>query len=140
MTFPARFQRQAAETGNLDANTAGTVTGHSAISTTNIAAGTLSCLFVVDAETDTLTIAGSWQVSDDNSTWYDLVPSNNAATVVLATGTSGADATVSKCLVCPDNALGWKFVRPAVTCGVTTGTVNDTYSMQVRYRRFNGFS
>lgn len=140
MSFPARFVIGTAETGDFDSEAAGTVHGHSALSTANIAEGTLSCTFVVEAETNTLTIAGKWQVSDDNSTWVDIGPQNNAAVVVLGTGTAGDDAVVTKCLEAPSGVLGWKYVRPAVVSGVASGNAVDTWSMQVRYRKFNGFS
>lgn len=140
MGFPARWRSHAAVTGDFDPDAAGTVYGSQAISTANIAPGTLSCLFTVDAETNTLTIAGKWQVSDDASTWYDIAPTNNAAVVVLATGTAGADAAVSKVLPAPSEIMGWKYVRAAVQNGVTTGGAADTYSMTLHYRVFNGFS
>lgn len=140
MSFPARWIAGTAVAGDFDSDSAGTTDAGEILSTANIAAGSLSCLFVVDAETNTITLAGKWQVSDDRTTWYDMAPSNNAATVVLATGTAGADATVSKALPAPEQVLGWKYVRPACETGVTTGTTSDTYSMSTRYRRFNGFS
>lgn len=140
MGFPARWRSHAAVTGDFDSEAAGTVHGSQAISTALIAAGTLSCLFTVDAETENLTITGKWQVSDDASTWYDVAPSNNAASVVLATGTAGADAAVSKVLVAPGEVLGWKYVRAAVTNGAAEGTSSDTFSMTLHYRVFNGFS
>lgn len=139
MSFPARYFPVPASTGNLDTIAAGTSVGGTAIQTNEVATGTLSCLFTVDAETDTLTITCHWQVSNDNSTWYDIKPSNGAAYVAQATGTAGADAAVDVVLEAPRGVLGWKWVRPAVKVGVATGTVNDTYSMSSFYRRFNGF-
>lgn len=139
MGFPARWVVQAAVTGDFDTDAAGTVAAGTAIPTNLIAPGTLSCLFTVDAETDTITIEGRWQVSDDNSTYYSIGPMNNAANVVLATGTAGADAAVTRCLVCPDAALGWKYVRPACVSGVVQGNAVDTYSMTSRYRKHSAF-
>jgi hypothetical protein len=139
MSFPARYFKGAAATGNLDTIAAGVSVGGTSYPTNEIAVDTLSCQFVVDAETDTLTIACHWQVSHDNSSWYDVKPSNGAAYVAQATGTMGADAAVNVVLEAPTGVLGWEYVRPAVKVGVTTGTVNDTYSMQVCFRKFNGF-
>lgn len=140
MSFPARWVAMTAVTGTFDTDPAGTIFGSTALSTANIAAGTLSCLFTVEAETNTLTISPLWQVSDNNSTWYSVGPSNNAAVVALATGTAGDDAVVSRVVVAPSEVMGWKYVRAAVTNGVATGGATDTYSMTVHYRRFNGFS
>lgn len=139
MSFPARYFKGAAATGNLDTIVAGASVGGTSYPTNEIAIDTLSCQFVVDAETDTLTIACHWQVSHDNSVWYDIKPSNGAGYVAQATGTMGADAAVSVVLEAPTGVLGWEYVRPAVKVGVVTGTTNDTYSMQVCYRKFNGF-
>ena len=139
MSFPAKWFAATADTGNLDSEAAGSTVGGSAFSTAGIEKGTLSCLFTVDAETSTLTIAGKWQVSNDKSTWYDMPPQNNAALVVLATGTAGADAAVSKAIPAPDAVMGWKYVRAAVETGGTTGTTSDTYSMALRFRQFSGF-
>lgn len=139
MSFPARFVAQAAATGDFDSDAAGTVNAGTVLATNTIAAGTLSALVTVDAETENLTLAAKWQVSDDNSTWYDMPPQNNAANVVLATGTSGADAAVSKVLPAPLGVLGWKYVRCAVVSGAATGAATDTYSIALHYRKFNGF-
>lgn len=140
MSFPARYFKGAAATGNLDTIAAGVSVGGTAYPTNEIAVDTLSCLYTVDAETDTLPIACHWQVSHDNSTWYDIKPSNGAAYVVQATGTAGADAAVTVALEAPTGVLGWEYVRPAVKVGVTTGAAVDTYSMQVSFRKFNGFA
>jgi hypothetical protein len=140
MSFPARWKSLTAVSGNLNTLAAGTITATPALSTANIAAGTLSCLFVVEAETNTLTISPLWQVSDDNSTWYSVGPVNNAAVVVLATGTSGDDPVVSRVLSAPNEVLGWKYVRAAVVNLVAQGGAADTYSMTIHYRHFNGFS
>lgn len=139
MGFPARYFNGHAASGNLDSVAAGTTVGGTAVRTNNVEVGSLSCLFTVDAETNTLTIAGKWQVSEDNSTWYDAPVENNAANVVLATGTAGADAAVSKAVPAPASIYGWKYVRAAVESGGTTGASGDTYSMTLYYRKANGF-
>lgn len=140
MSFPARFFQGAAATGTFNGILAGSGVGGTAYSTNEIALNTLSCLFVVLAETNTATLACHWQVSHDNVTFFDIKPSNGAAFVVVATGTAGADAPVTVVLEAPKGVLGWEYVRPAVKVGGGGGSVLDTYSMTVGYRKFNGFS
>lgn len=141
MTYPAKWITISGGSGTLDTVVAGTTTGGTAISTANIEKGTLSCLFTVDAETDTITITGKFQVSDDQATWYDLAgDAQNPANVVIATGTGGADASVSVVLPVPISAMGWKWVRAAVVNGVAEGEAVDTYSFSFRARQFSGFS
>lgn len=140
MSFPARFFQGAAASGFLTAVSVGSSVGGTAYPTNEIALNTLSCLFTVLAETNTVTLACHWQVSHDNLTFYDIKPSNGASFVVIATGTGGADSPVSVVLEAPKGVLGWEYVRPAVKVGGTTGSIVDTYSMTVGYRKYNGFS
>lgn len=141
MGFPARWRTYSGGSGDLTAApVAGTTTGGTAIPTAGIELGTLSCLFTVLAETNTLTITGKFQVSDDNSTWYNLAgDAQNPANVAIATGTAGADTAVSVVLPVPSSALGWKYVRAAIVNGVATGAAGDTYSFSFRGRVFSGF-
>lgn len=126
--------------GNLDTLVAGTTTGGNALDCSTVEPGSLSCLFVVDAETDTITITGKFQVSNNNSTWYDLAgDAQNPANVTLATGTGGADASVSRVLPVPASALSWRYVRAAVVNAVATGASVDTYAFTWQYRPFIGF-
>jgi len=142
MAFPARWTTASGGSGDLTAApVAGTTTGGTALATADIAPGTLSCLFVIDAETDTITITGKFQVSADNSTWYDLAgDAQNPANVTMATGTAGADATVNKVLPVPTEALGWKYVRAAIVNGVATGGAADTYAFTFYYRKYSAFA
>lgn len=87
---------------------------------TKVESGTLSALCTVDAETNTLTIAHAWQVSNDGTTFYDCAPSNNAATVVLATGTGGADAAVTVSIEANQSVYGYKYARLRLVAGVAT--------------------
>lgn len=129
-------------TGTLDGATAGTTTGGTAVflgqSYKKVAH--LSALVVLDVETDTITVSAKWQVSNDKSTWYDVANgSQNAAAVVLGTGTAGADASITKVVpVSSDSVYGWKFARLALVNGVTTGTTNDTYTISYSYRQLTG--
>lgn len=90
----------------------------------------LSALVTVLAETNTFTWAAKLQVSNDNSTWVDVANgSQNAAGVVMATGTAGADAAVSKVFTFPQGAYSWKYARIALVTGGTTGASADTYAI-----------
>ncbi len=141
MSFPPRWRSATGGSGDLTAApVAGTDTAGTALPLTGVEKGTLSCLFVVDAETTSITLTGKFQVSDDNSTWYDLAgDAQNPANVALATGTAGADATVSKVLPVPSAVLGWKYVRPVITNAGATGAAVDTYAMTFKFRSESGF-
>lgn len=141
MSFPARWTTASGGSGDFtSAPVAGTTTGGTALGTADIQPGTLSCLFTVLAETNTLTITGKFQVSDDNSTWYDLAgDAQNPANVAIATGTAGADTATTRVLPVPPSAVGWKYIRAAVVNGVATGAAGDTYAFSFRYRKFSGF-
>lgn len=141
MGFPARYMTISGGSGDLTAApVAGTTTGGTAIPTANIELGTLCCLFTLLAETNTLTLTGKFQVSDDNSTWYDLAgDAQNPANVAISTGTAGADTAVTRVLPVPPSALSWRYVRAAIVNGVATGASGDTYAFSFRCRRFSGF-
>lgn len=135
--MPIRYNAHASS-GTLDTLVAGTTTGGTAVAigdNTRQKVRALSALVTVDAETNTITIAAKWQVSNDNSTWVDVANgSQNAAAVVLATGTGGADASVTRVIPAPDSVYGWRYARVAVVNGVVTGNAVDTYSMSYSYR------
>jgi hypothetical protein len=141
MTFPAQWASVSGGTGDLTAApAAGSTTGGTAIATAMWQPGTLSCLFTVDAETNTITLTGKFQVSNDNSTWYDLAgDAQNPANVALATGTAGADTAVDRVLPVPMAAHGFKYIRAAVVNGVATGAAVDTYAFTFYGRKFSGF-
>lgn len=141
MSFPSRWRSVTGGSGDLTAApVAGTTTGGTALPTSGIELGTLSCLCVLLAETNTLTLTAKFQVSDDNSTWYNLAgDAQNPANVLVATGTAGADAAVSVVLPVPPAALGWKYVRAALVNGVATGAAGDTYAFTFRFRFVSGF-
>lgn len=141
MSFPARWSSASGGSGDLTAApVAGTTTAGTALATAGIEMGSLSCLFTLLAETNTITLTGKFQVSNDNSTWYNLAgDAQNPANVLLCTGTAGADTATSVVLPVPPSALGWKYVRPAVVNGVATGASGDTYAMTFYFRKFSGF-
>jgi hypothetical protein len=89
---------------------------------TKVESGTLSAHCTVDAETNTITIAHQWEVSNDGTTFVVCAPANNAATVVLATGTSGSDATVSKVVDANPAVYGYKYARLQLVTGVASAS------------------
>lgn len=98
----------------------------------------LSCVAVIDAETDGITITPQWEVSNDDSTYVAAMPSNAAANVILGTGTSGADTSHTVTIVAPDCVYGWQYARISFVVGVQTGTTNDTYDIGYCFRQLNG--
>ncbi len=99
----------------------------------------LSAKLVVLADTDTVTLAAKWQVSNDNSTWLNVTHgTQNAAAVVLATGTGGADVAVTKVVSAPEAVYGYAFARIAVVVGGATGAAIDTYTISYNYRQIVG--
>lgn len=94
----------------------------------------LSALVTVDAETNTITLAAKWQVSNDASTWVDVAHApNNPAATVLAAGTSGDDAAVTRAVPAPDAVYGYRYARCSLVVGAVTGTDSDTYSIGYSY-------
>jgi hypothetical protein len=127
-----------ASSGNADTLAAGSTIAGSAVNLGDNArqkVKNLSALVTVDAETTSLTFAAKFQVSNDNSTWVDVAHgSQNAASVVLATGTAGADAAVTKAIPAPDAIYGWRYARIALVTAGATGATVDTYSLSYCYR------
>lgn len=135
MSFPAQLVVGAAQTLTIDGVAAAAVVAGAALDMSNVQPGSLSAKFVVDAETDTITLSAVWQVSDDNSTWVRMKSENNVTPTVLATGTGGADAAVTVAIPAPAAVYGWRYVRGGVLVGVTTGASADTATMAYRYAR-----
>lgn len=98
----------------------------------------LGAMVTVDAETNTLTLTARWLGSNDASTWFEIANgSQNAAGVALATGTGGADASVSRFIPAPDGAYSYRYASCALLVGVATGTDSDTWSIAYSYRQAN---
>lgn len=130
----SKYKNIVSTSGNLDSVASGTTVAIAKLANAQIRPGTLSATYVVDAETSTLTIAALWQGSVDGSNWIDIAYApNNPAAVVLATGTAGADAAVTKAVPAPEQVAGFRFVRAAVVTGGTTGTTSDTYAVTYNY-------
>lgn len=136
MSWAARCIATVAVTGDLDTNASGTQEGVSSVVMNQVEPGSLSAKAALDCETSTLTVYVDWQVSLDNSTWVDVANgSQNAAAVVVATGTAGADATVTKVYPAPSAVYAFPFARIAIRNGVTTGAAVDTYSVTYHYMK-----
>jgi hypothetical protein len=123
-------------TGTFNTITAGNaVAGNPVYMGSDVArASNLSALCVLLAETNTLTLTVKWQVSNDNTTFYDCAFSiGNAAATVVGTGTAGADAAVTKVFEAPQAVYGWKYARVAFVVGVATGAAADTYTYGYSY-------
>lgn len=97
--------------------------------------GSLSARVYAMATTNLLTITARWQVSDNGSTWYTAIESNNAAETVLVTGT-GVAVTATKAISAPDAVYGYKYARCVVVTGVGVGggAGVDEYSISYNYR------
>jgi hypothetical protein len=92
----------------------------------------LSALVAVTLNTGSLTATPKWQVSRDNSTFYDAPPSNNAANVALTTA-------VSACIAAPAGAYGWPFARLAIVMGGgVSGDATDTWAIGYNFRQLTG--
>lgn len=95
----------------------------------------LSALVDVDCETSTMTMTGFWQVSNDGSTWVTVTHgTQNASGVVLATGTAGADANVTRVFEAPQAVYGWRKARFSIINGVAAGASTDTYAISYSFR------
>lgn len=95
----------------------GTALSHVGIS---LALSSLSANVYAKATTNTLTLTGKWQVSNDGSTWNDAYPANRPANVVIVTGTGSAivDTIVVEA---PNSVYGKRYSRFVVTSGVGVG-------------------
>lgn len=100
--------------------------------------GTLSARATLVLTTATLTVTGKWQVSMNGSTWYDVTGPNNAANVVLATGT-GSIVTTNIVVSAHDACYGHLYARFVLTSGVAAGggagvdEVAISYSYRTEY-------
>lgn len=118
------------KTGSCSGAAVGTTYASNSVQTYQIVPGTLSAYFKTVIGTSTLTFTASWQVSNDNTTFYDVKSHNNVANVAVS-------ASSTLILNAPDAAFGWKYARVQVTTGATaaaTGT-GDNYDVRFSYLR-----
>lgn len=97
--------------------------------------GSLSARVVMRLTTNTITVTGKWQVSANGSDWYNATGPNNAANVVLATGT-GTIATTTLVVSAHDACYGYLYSRYVLTSGVASGggATVDEASISYNYR------
>lgn len=134
----SRFNAHLATGTATGVGVAGQVNGNALFLGRYLEKEAIAALVTVDAETDTLTLSSKWQVSNDASTWFDLAhDTQNPAAVALATGTGGADASVTKTVAPHPCVYGYKFARASLVVGGDTGTANDTYSVAYNYRQLD---
>lgn len=134
--MPLRYNAHAAS-GNFNGLTATAVNGTAVEMGDNARqkVRNLSALVNVDCETSTMTMTGFWEVSNDGSTWVTVTNgTQNAAGVVLATGTAGADANVVRAYEAPQAVYGWRKARFSIINGVAAGNTVDTYAISYSYR------
>ena len=133
------YRSLSALSGDFNGDAAGTTASGTALSLRNVQQGTLSAYCDISALTNTLTISGYWQVSNDDSTYIKVVPTNNAATVVFATGT-GSAVTADVVVPLPAECFGWKYARFQCISGVATGgNAADSYAVTYRWLQANDF-
>lgn len=96
--------------------------------------GTLSARVQTTAQSTNLTVYANWQVSMDNTTYYDVGPVNNAALVAIATGTAGVDTAVNKVLPAPDAVYAWRYARMQLYTGAASATTGDLGGCTYYYR------
>lgn len=117
MKHPVNYQVDAGTAQLFEAGAAPKYIYGNTRNTTTIKDGTLSALVLASATTNTLTITGFWQVSRDNSTWYNVVPQNNAAKVAQVTGTGSAVASTIV-YEAPTAVTSYPYVRFGLATGV----------------------
>ncbi len=129
MSFNKRLnvaQLATASTGIAGAS--GTVVTGNPVTLAAAQHGSISALVTLIVETNTVTLAPKWQVSNDNVTYYD-VQGNTGTT---RTGT-GSTATTTEVLVLNAGCV-WRYARVAVVVGVTTAVVTkEFFSVSYNY-------
>ena len=120
---------QTLQTGLASATSAnGVARNGTANSLATTAAGSLSIAASATIVTGSVVATFKPQVSLDNSTWYDVKLSNNAANVTLA-------ATGDLALQLMDLS-GWKFFRVVATLSGAVTAAGDLTSVSYVYRKF----
>ena len=120
---------QTAQVGLASATSANGVARNGiSITLATVAAGSLSIAAQATIVTGSVVATYKPQVSLDNSTWYDVKLSNNAANVTLTA--SGALALQLMDL------SGWKFFRVVATLSGATTAAGDLTQVDYVYRKF----
>jgi hypothetical protein len=120
---------QTAQVGLASATSAnGVARNGTSISLATVAAGSLSIAAQATIVTGSVVATYKPQVSLDNSTWFDVKLSNNAANVTLTA--SGALALQLMDL------SGWKFFRCVATLSGAATAAGDLTQVDYVYRKF----
>ena len=94
----------------------------------NMAPGSLALTVSATIVTGSLVATFKPQVSLDNSTWFDVKPSNNAAYVTItATGTAALQLA---------DLTGFKFFRVVATLTGASPAAGDLTQVSAVYRKF----
>jgi len=112
----------------------GSARNGAAISLAEVAPGSLSVVAYSTITTASVAATFQPQVSNDNSTWYDVKLVNNASAVATAVGT-GAAVETFLALSMPD-LTGWKFFRTKATLSGAATAAADKTQVDYQYRRF----
>lgn len=103
------------------------------IAMNDVTVGTLSALFYAQAKVNTMTVEPQWQVSNDGTTWYSAQTSNNAASVVLVTGT-GSNVSSTIVVSAPPAVYGYAYARCSAVSRVASAVdTNDRYNVSYNY-------
>lgn len=100
--------------------------------------GTLSAKVILRITANTLTITGKWQVSVNGTDWLNATGPNNAANVVLATGT-GTIATTTLVVSAHDACYGHLYSRYVLTSGTASGGGAGVDEVAVSYSYRTGY-
>jgi hypothetical protein len=98
--------------------------------TNSIQPGSLIAKVAVTIVTGSVVATFKWQVSDDNSTFYDLKLPNNAAEVTIT-------ATATKAIPAPDGVCSWTYVRPVITLSGASTAAGDLTAVDMKWLSFN---
>jgi len=140
MSFNLRLASNVLDkSGNLNAVTAGTATGMNSVDMSQVLPNTLHARCQLTAATSTITLALRWQVSNDNSTWEDVLLGGQDVVAALTDliVTTGTAAIKKVHMSAPDAVYASRYARIAVVVGVTTGAAGDLYDVSYSYQRPN---
>ena len=122
MGAQARTLRNQLATGVLGLTGAAPQTGAGGrLPLATVEPGSLSAKVYAKATVSTLTITGKWQASSDGTNWYDVYAANNAALVVIVTGT-GSAVSATRQFEAPSGIYGAAIGRVVVVSRGASGT------------------
>lgn len=146
MGFPAKLVADGGGAVSTTLNgtshvTNGGVVGGNKVTLNNVVVGSLSAYLDVIAKTNTMTLTGKWQVSQDGTNWRDIeltgssgVASSNTPRI-LSTGT-GSAVEAKTVLPAPDMVYGYRFCRVCVVVGVAdSADPADAWAYSYSYQR-----